>query len=88
VLISLLGEGSVQQWSNQYGLTSPTLQDSGWAISSNFEMDGYIPSISLLGPGLEVLEVDTTWVMPGAIEQALPEAYDPPWDNYEERMGE
>jgi hypothetical protein len=26
--------------------------------------------------------------MPGAIEQALPEAYDPPWDNYEERMGE
>ncbi len=88
MLLYLLGDGSTEQWANQYGLTCPVLRDQGYAIGSQFEADGgYIPSLHLLAPGLEVVSVDVSWIMPGTIEQHLPEDYDPPWDNYEERMG-
>ena len=48
------------------------------AIYSAYELDNYIPSVSLLGSGLEVLVVDNMNVMPGQIEQALPDSWDSP----------
>ena len=45
-------------WANTFGLTFPVLADSGWTIGNRFELDYYIPSHTLIGPGMEVIEVD------------------------------
>ena len=45
-------------WANTFGLTFPVLADSGWSIGNRFELDNYIPSYTLIGPGMEVVEVD------------------------------
>ena len=45
-------------WANTFGLTFPVLADSGWSIGNRFELDNYIPSYTLIGSGMEVVEVD------------------------------
>jgi len=47
-------------------------------IYTQYELDGYIPSLSLLGPGLEVLVVDSMNIMPGQIDQAMPDSWASP----------
>ena len=74
----MLIEGNTQTWANQYGITGPVISDPSMAIYSAYELDGYIPSISLLGDGLEVMVVDSMNIMPGQIEQALPESWESP----------
>ena len=46
-------------WANTYGLSTPVLSDAS-GVSYNYEVDGYIPSTSLLGPGMEILVIDGT----------------------------
>ncbi len=48
------------------------LADPQWAQAGKFEADGYIPSQSLIGVGLEVLKVDAQWISAGEFESALP----------------
>jgi hypothetical protein len=74
----ILVDGNAQTWANQYGITGPVIADASMTIYSQWEVDGYIPSISLVGAGLEVLVVDSMNIMPGQIEQALPESWDSP----------
>ena len=78
ILIYVLITGDTQTWANTYGLTGPVIADPNYAIYSQWEVDELIPSISLVGVGLEALVVDSMNVMPGQIEQALPEEWDSP----------
>ncbi len=78
IFIYVLIEGNTQSWANQYGITGPVIADPSMNIYMQYEIDGYIPSISLLGDGLEVMVVDSMNIMPGQIEQALPESWDSP----------
>jgi peroxiredoxin len=80
MIIQLLGEntrgqeptdGNLDSWVSDYDVTFPVLSDGGWSISSRYELDGYIPTTSLIGPGMEILEVDGR-VTPGEIEAVLP----------------
>ena len=66
-MVQILGENNVGTpptvtqlgtWVDTYGLTFPALSDPGWNVASRFEADGYIPSWTLIGRGLEVLNVD------------------------------
>ena len=84
IVVYLLGEGAgygVQAtpqdavtWANTHNLTFPVLADPGWVEASKFEADGYIPSQSLIGTGLEILKVDAQWISAGEFESALPAA--------------
>jgi hypothetical protein len=59
----------LETWANTYGLSTPVLSDAKGA-SYRFEVDNYIPTTSLLGPGMEVLIVDGQ-VTSAAIEEAI-----------------
>ena len=54
------------------------IADPSMNIYSQYELDNLIPSISLLGDGLEVMVVDSMNIMPGEIEQALPDSWESP----------
>ncbi len=81
VVVTLLAEnsagstpnnGDLGNWVNMAGYKkTPVLADPGWQISSRFERDGYIPSVTLLGPGLKVVSVDSG-VSENAIKNILP----------------
>lgn len=58
-------------WAEQYNMTLPVLADEGWALNSRFEQDGGIPTVTLLGPGMEIIVVDS-WNAEGEIEGVLP----------------
>lgn len=70
VVLTLLAENSWSQtpsssdlsgWTSMAGYTrSPVLADPGWQISDRWEKDGYIPTVSLIGPGMEVKKVDSS----------------------------
>ena len=67
-IVTLLAEDSsgqtpnqsdLQGWASMAGFDAqPVLADTNWSISSRFERDGYIPTVSLLAPGLELVEKD------------------------------
>lgn len=59
------------QWANQHGLHFPVLADPGWGVAGLFEHDNYIPSSSLLAPGLQAVIVDGN-VTTNAIQNVLP----------------
>ena len=69
VVVTLLAENTSSQnpstndlsaWNNMAGYKSaPVLADPNWSISDRFEEDGYIPTVSLIGPGMEVKKVDS-----------------------------
>jgi len=63
------------QWANQHGLTFPVLQDTNWTVSNNYEHDNYIPTDSILLPGLVAHKIDSGWIMIGDIENNLPDGY-------------
>ena len=42
-------------WANQYGITTPVLEDEGSALYWRFGTGG-LPQAALLGPGAEVLK--------------------------------
>ena len=65
-------QSNLASWASGYGQTLPTLSDGGWGVSNGYETDGYIPSQSLIGAGLEVLKVDAQWISAGEFESALP----------------
>ena len=45
-------------WARTFGLSFPVLTDSDWIIGNRFELDYYIPSYTLIGPGMEVIKID------------------------------
>ncbi len=53
------------------GGNHPVVADSGWGVDNRFEADGGIPTLTLLGPGAEVLIADG-YVTGADIEAALP----------------
>ena len=59
----------LESWATTYGLTTPVLSDAE-GVSYRFELDNYIPTTSLLGPGMEVLIVDDH-VTSADIEEAI-----------------
>lgn len=67
VVVTLLGENlyggppgssDLNQWSSSFGLHHPVVAEPGWQVGDRFEVDGYIPTISLIGPGAVVLARD------------------------------
>ena len=81
VVVTLLAEntssqapnsGDLSGWNNMAGYTrTPVLADPNWGISNRFEKDGYIPTVSLIGPGMQVKKVDSS-VNEGDIKAVLP----------------
>ena len=60
-------------WVDTYGLTHPVVADPDFGVTTRF-VDGNsigLPSLSLLGPGAEVL-IRNSWVTASDIESALP----------------
>lgn len=58
-------------WADEYGMTFPVVHDEAWGIENRFREDNGIPTISLLGPGAEVVIRDQ-WVTEAQIEEVLP----------------
>jgi hypothetical protein len=83
--IYLLGQNSLgekpqlqdlKDWADVAGITFPVLADTNWTVSGRYEVDGAIPSWTLLGPGAEVIDIDAIpTVYASAIEDALPSDY-------------
>ena len=81
VVVTLLAENASSQnpstndlgaWTSMAGYKgAPVLADPGWGISDRFEKDGYIPTVSLIGPGMVVKKVDSS-VGENDIKGALP----------------
>lgn len=80
MIIQLMGEdksGSppdlddVEKWVTKYDVTFPVLADPNWSVGNRYEKDGYIPTWTLMGPGLEILAVDEI-VRTSRIESVLP----------------
>ena len=46
----------LKSWANQYGITTPVMQDEGSALYWRFGTGG-LPQAALLGPGAEVLKI-------------------------------
>lgn len=67
MILQLMGEnnngsspdqGDLETWASRYDVTFPVLADPNWRIGSRYEQDGYIPTWTLMAPGLEILAVD------------------------------
>lgn len=67
MILQLMGEnnngsspdqGDLEKWASRYDVTFPILADGGWRIGSRYEQDGYIPTWTLIAPGMEILTVD------------------------------
>ncbi|MCP4808644.1 MAG: TlpA family protein disulfide reductase [Proteobacteria bacterium] len=68
VVVTLLAEDSggrtpdendLDQWDSSAGYDhAPVLSDGGWTISSRYEQDNYIPTVSLIAPGMVLVERD------------------------------
>lgn len=61
----------LETWVGRYDVTFPVLADPRWGVGTRYEQDGYIPTWTLMGPGLEILAVDTI-VSESRIQSALP----------------
>ena len=60
------------QWANDLGVTHPVVADPYWSIGDLYEVDWSIPSLTLIGPGMEVL-IEDGWITEDDIEAALPD---------------
>jgi len=78
MFIYLLAEGQVTAWASTYGLTCPVVKDMMWGVSNQYEVDNYIPTDSLLAPGLVAEMIDANYIGDNNIEDLLPEGYEPP----------
>ncbi len=69
MIITLLGEDdsgntpgveSLEAWADQYGQTFPVVADAGYGVVTRYVTGGSIglPSLTLLGPGAEVVIAD------------------------------
>ncbi len=58
-------------WAETYGATFPFVADLNSSLINATEGDGYIPSLHLIGPGLEVITLDGN-VTDAQIESYLP----------------
>jgi hypothetical protein len=70
--------GDLDSWASAHGLTHPILADPGGAFSWNYistESGGSfgLPSLQLIGPGMEVLAVNESDISISLIEAHLPE---------------
>ena len=77
--MTLMGEGSNDDWADDYGMTMPVLADSGYSLAYNYfmhEISGgsfYLPNQQLIGPGMEVLAVNSGGISDSTIEAYLPD---------------
>lgn len=58
------------EWARELSVTHPVLADSA-GVGDAYEVDFYIPSLTLLAPGLEIVEKDGT-ITAEDIEAVLP----------------
>ena len=50
---------TLKAWEAMAGYTgAPVLSDPNWGIAQRYERDNYIPSVSLIGPGMEIIKKD------------------------------
>jgi len=81
-VITLIGENGsgqapsraeLQEWVDRFGLGHPVVADPGFGVTSRFVVGGSIglPSMTLLGPGAEVIVADGR-VNEQAVLAALP----------------
>ncbi len=48
-------------WASAFGLNHPVVADPGWGVTFDYASGSIsLPSMHLLGPGMEVLAVDAT----------------------------
>ena len=65
-------QAQLKDWAQTYDIQHPVVADAGWDVTVGYA--GYsfgLPSMHLLGPGLEVL-ARGTWVSEEQIKRALP----------------
>ena len=65
-------------WASSFGMTMPVLADSGYNQAFTYithTSDGtiYLPNQQLIGPGMEVLAVNTGGISDSTIEAYLPD---------------
>jgi len=85
MIISLLAENDsgstptteeLASWADDYGISTPVVADDGWTITYRFATGSSIglPTLHLIGPGAEVIAVDSTsegWYAETEIESLL-----------------
>ena len=64
-------------WASNYGLTFPVVADGDMGVTGGFIWaDGvssfYLPTKHLIGPGMEVLAINESFISPSLIEAHLP----------------
>ena len=85
VVISLLAENNsgstpsqsdLEDWADNYGSNHPLVADDGWSTTYAYASGSsiYLPTTHLIGPGAEVIAVDSTmqgWSYENAVAQLL-----------------
>ena len=80
IVIQLKAENSSRQapstsdldaWADNFGLTFPVVSDPNWNTMMRWEKDNYIPSHTLLAPGMKVVQLDER-ISEEDIESVLP----------------
>jgi len=61
----------LKSWADNFGLTFPVVSDPNWSTMRRWEKDNYIPSHTLVAPGMEIVLVDEH-VSDADIEAILP----------------
>jgi hypothetical protein len=65
-------QADLESWADNFGITFPVLADSNWTVMRRWEQDNYIPSHTLLAPGMKVVKVDEK-VSDADVEAILPD---------------
>ena len=61
MILTLFDSGSIsdlQVWAEEFNIRHPVAADPAMAVGTRFNPDRVIPSMTLLGPGLEVIARD------------------------------
>lgn len=62
---------SLKEWANESALTHAVVADPAFVISDDYNPDGAIPSMSLVGPGAELLIRDKTEITEAEVRAAM-----------------
>ena len=85
--MTLVGEGSsgssvstadCELWADSFGMTMPVLADSGFNQAFSYithTSDGtiYLPNQQLIGPGMEIIAINSGGISDSTIEANLPD---------------
>jgi hypothetical protein len=65
-------QNDLSAYANQYGMTCPVMADNNYQLFSNFEVDQYIPSISLVKYDGTILAKDDIDQVNAQMNAAMP----------------